>query len=304
MSELRHVDPNFDQMIRNNETLATLHIKLKHGQQFKDAVKECNSVIEDMTAILSLSRCLYSRRRSRDIFGIGTQPARVWQSYAFLKKGSWPAKHASRPYWGGQLEGAYGPFVLDERWRNFHSEQGFFFGLLDILYGRKRQEVSRNWRKMLGRAALFAGRSWQTTDILQAFLYNIFALETLLLEGGGRTEDLAKRVEIFLGWAGFWGHDENFITNIEDMHKVRHRIVHQADPSDLSLDHLLFSDDLVFNLLLNLVKHHRLFRRQADIIEFCRKIEAERILGLKHSVRPKTFRAMAPRYTDKDRAEV
>jgi hypothetical protein len=291
-------------MIKNNKTLATLHIKLKHTQQFKEVVKENNSIIEDAIAILSLSRSLYSRRRARDIFGIGTQSARAWQSYAFLKKGSWPAKRFPRPFSGGQLEGAYGPFVLDEQWRNFHSEHGFFFGLLDTLYGRKRQEVSRNWRKRLERAALFAGRSWRTTDILQAFLYNIFALETLLLERGGRMEELAQRVEIFLGWAGFWGHDKDFIAKVQDMHKVRHRIVHQADLSELRLDHLLFSDDLVFNLLLNLVKHCQLFKRQADVIEFCRKIEAERILKLKPKVRPKSFRAMAPRYSDKDRAEV
>jgi len=117
-------------------------------------------------------------------------------------------------------------------------------------------------------------------------------------------EDLAKRVEIFLGWAGFWGHDKDFIAKVEDMHKVRHRIVHQADLSELRLDHLLFSDDLVFNLLLNLVKQYQLFKRQGDVIEFCRKIEAERILKLKPRVRPKSFRATAPRYSDKDRAEV
>lgn len=304
VSELCYTDPYFDQMIKNTETLATLPIKLKHGQKFEDVVKECNSIIENMIAILSLSRCLYSRRRSRDIFGIGTQPARVWQSYAFLKTVSWPPGHVPRPYCGGQLEGAHGAFVLDKQWWNWHAKNGFFFMLLNILYGPKRQEMSSAWRRRLEHAALFSGRSWQTTDILQAFLYNIFALETLLLEGGERTEDLAKRIEIFLGWAGFWGHDKDFIAKVEEMHKVRHNIVHKADPSGLSLDHLLFSDDLVFNLLLNIVKHYQLFKKQKDVIDFCRKIEAERILGLKHSVRPKTFRTMAPRYTNKDRAEV
>lgn len=150
----------------------------------------------------------------------------------------------------------------------------------------------------------FAGRGWQTLDPIQAFLYNIFALETLLLESGGRTDDLVRRVEAFLGWAGFWGQDKDFTDRVEDMHQVRHQIVHQADTSRFNLDHLLFSDDLVFNLLLTLVKHHRLFKNQTDVIAFCRKVEAERILGLKPRVRPKSFRAMAPRYTDKDKAEI
>ena len=104
--------------------------------------------------------------------------------------------------------------------------------------------------------------------------------------------------------AGFWGRDECFAEKVEDLHKVRHQIVHQADTSKFTIDHLLFSDDLVFNLFLNLVKHVRLFRKQEDVIDFCRKVQAERILGLKSSVRPKGFRAMAPRYSEKDKAEI
>ena len=306
ISQLRrgHGGLPFDDMIKKSATLALLPIKLKPNQDFGDVTNPCYAVIKDATAILSLSRCLYSRRRARDIFGVGTQSACAWQNYAFLKRGDWPPKRPPQAFWGGQLEGAFGPFVLDKNWWSWHKKHGFFFDLLDILYGRKKQEVSSGWRKRLERAAIFAGRSWQTTDVLQAFLYNIFALETLLLEGRGRTEDLAKRAEIFLGWAGFWGYDNDFITKVEEMHKVRHAIVHEADPSELSLDHLLFSDDLVFNLFLNFVKHYRIFRQQKDVTDFCQKIEAERILGLKHKVRPKTFRAMAPRYTEKDKAEV
>jgi len=306
ISQLRrsHDGLSFDSMLKENSTLALLPIKLKHGQDFEGVTNSCYAIIKDATAILSLSRCLYSRRRARDIFGIGTQSACAWQNYAFLKRGDWPSKRTPQAFLGGQLEGAFGPFVIDKNWWNWHNKYGFFFALLDILYGRKKQGVSRGWRKRLENAALFAGRSWQTRDILEAFLYNVFALETLLLGDGGRTEDLAKRIEIFLGWAGFWGHDKDFIDKVEEMHKVRHNIVHKADPSGLSLDHLLFSDDLVFNLLLNLVKHYRIFKQQKDVTTFCQKIEAERILGLKHIVRPRTFRAMAPRYSDKDRAEI
>ena len=291
-------------MIKENTTLALLPIKLKHGQDFGEVTNSCYAKIKDATAILSLSRCLYSRRRARDIFGIGTQSVYTWQNHVFLNRGNWPSKRTPQAFWGGQREGVFVPFVLDKNWWNWHHKYGFFFDLLDILYGRKKKEVSYKWHHKLEHAAIFAGRSWQTTDVVQAFLYNVFALEALLLESGGKTEDLAKRAEIFLGWAGFWGHDNDFITKVEEMHKVRHSIVHKADFSGLSLDHLLFSDDLIFNLFLNLVKHYRIFRRQKDVTAFCQKIGAERILGRKHKVRPKTFRAMAPRYTDKDRAEV
>lgn len=166
--------------------------------------------------------------------------------------------------------------------------------------------MSISWRRRLKRAALFAGQSWQTIDPVMAFLYNIFSLETLLLEGGrgGKSEYLAKRTEAFLGWAGFWGQEKDFTEKVVDMYDVRNRIVHQADTSKFTIDHLLFSDDLVFNLFLNLVKHVRLFRKQEDVIDFCRKVQAEWILGLKSSVRPKGFRAMAPRYSEKDKAEI
>lgn len=304
ISRLRRAVPYFDKIVKGEEALAVLHVKLKGGQDFKEVTQECLPVIRDATAILSLSRCVYSRRRYREIFGIDVQSARAWQDYAFLEKGAAPTELGPRALLGGELEGAYKPFILNKQWWDFHSKHGFFFALLDILYGNKRKEVSHGWRERLEHAALFAGRGWQTPDPVQAFLYNIFALETLLLESGGKTEDLAKRVEAFLGWAGFWGQDESFTRKVEDMHKVRHKIVHQADTAEFTPDHLLFSDDLVFNLFLNLVKHVGLFKKQEDVIEFCRKVEAERILGLKSSVRPRSFRALAPRYTDKDKAEI
>jgi len=304
ISQLCRVDPYFRKIVQGEEALAVLHVKLKGGQDFKEVTPECLQRVRDATAILSLSRCVYSRRRYREIFGIDVQSARAWQDYVFLEKGAAPTKLGPKPLLGGQLEGAHIPFILDKHWWNFHSKHGFFFALLDILYGSKRKEVSRSWRERLEHAALFAGRGWQTPDPVQAFLYNIFALETLLLESGGRTEDLAKRVGAFLGWAGFWGQGERFMEKIEDMHRVRHEIVHQADTSKFTIDHLLFSDDLIFNLFLNLVKHVRLFKKQEDVIDFCHRVEAERFLGLKSRVRPKSFRAMAPRYTDKDKAEI
>lgn len=304
VSQLRRNDPYLDKLVKGEEALAVLHVRLKEGQDFKDAAQKCFSVVKNATALLSLSRCGYSRRRHRQIFGIDVQSARAWQSYVFLEKGTAPTSLGPLPLCGGRLEGSYTPFFLDKLWLDFHSKHGFLFSLLDILYGIQKKAVSSGWRERLERAALFAGRGWQTLDPVQAFLYNIFALETLLLESGGKTEDLAKRVEAFLGWAGFWGQDEGFTKKVEDMHKVRHQIVHQADTSKFTLDHLLFSDDLVFNLFLNLVKHVRLFKTQEDVIDFCRKVEAERILGLKSSVRPRGFRAMAPRYTDRDKVEI
>lgn len=304
ISLMRRTNPLFDGFIKTNETLALLCVKLKEGQDFGDIVNPCFSEIRKATAILSLSRCCYTRRRHRDIFGLGVQPARVWQSYFFIERGKGSASSGFYPLGGGQLEGAHVPFIMDGHWQNWHKKYGFFFDLLDILFGSKKDIIDHGWWKRLFRAALFAGQSWQTIDPVQAFLYNIFSLEALLLESGGKTEDLARRTEVFLGWAGFWGQDESFAEKVKDMHSVRHLIVHQADTSKFSLDHLLFSDDLIFNLFLNLAKHVELFKSQAKVIEFCRKIEAERILGLKPRVRPKSFRAMAPRYTDEDKAEI
>jgi len=305
ISELRHNNPWFDDLLRKNSTLALIYVKTGKGRDFKKVVYSyCFPAIQEATTILSLSRCVYTRRRHREIFGLGVQPARAWQSYVFLERG-----HAVKePYvpWGGQLEGAFSPFVIDKHWWNWHRKYGFFFDLLDILYGTKGKVVSISWRRRLKRAALFAGQSWQTIDPVMAFLYNIFSLETLLLEGGrgGKSEYLAKRTEAFLGWAGFWGQEKDFTEKVVNMYDVRNQIVHQADTSKFTIDHLLFSDDLVFNLFLNLVKHVRLFRKQEDVIDFCRKVQAERILGLKSSVRPKGFRAMAPRYSEKDKAEI
>lgn len=121
----------------------------------------------------------------------------------------------------------------------------------------------------------------------------------MLIQQGERSDTLAERTEAFLGWMGLWN-TVDLEHDIEELYKIRNTIVHEGDYSNLRLKHLLRSDDWVFNLLLNLVRHPDLFRCKESVLEFCERVKAEKVLGLKHKVRPKSFKGLMPVYRPRD----
>jgi len=72
----------------------------------------------------------------------------------------------------------------------------------------------------------------------------------------------------------------------------------------VTVEDLLFVDDIMVNLLWNILSHPKLFRSKEDVIEFGRKVEAERILGIKPRVRPKSLQYISRKYTEQDKVEI
>lgn len=242
-------------------------------------------LIRDECAILALSNLGYAASRPAIGPAIGSENPTRKRSHLALNAddGSWsqPNSTISDPL----------PLTLDAHWREFH-RRSYFYQLLGILRGDV--PVARAWRRDLRNAAILAGQSQASVDLPQAFLWNMIALELLLTtqaDKGKISETLPARAEAFLGWIGFWNTD-NFEDRIRALYSKRCEFVHSGRRESISPADVFFADDLLFNLLLNLVAHHQLFRSKDDIISFSKRVQAEHLLGIDTKVRPRTLRFM------------
>lgn len=237
-------------------------------------------IIREELAILSFSQLLYSKRKQNSSPAISNENPRTDRSYFAIN----PDRNSTSQR--SQIIENMSPLWLDSRWKHFHMES-FFFDFLKIL--RKETSVQKGWLKDLRNAGILAGQSQATKDIPQAFLWNMIALEMLLTQQGDtyRTA-LPERAEAFIGWAIDWKFNR-FEEKIKDIYSKRCAFVHRGLRDLISKDDLIFSDKLLFNIFLNIIKHHQIFTSKEAIISFSKKVQAEHILGVKPKVRPKTL---------------
>lgn len=261
----------------------------------KEALSVCRKLVQDELAILAVSQLGFMKRR----FG------------AFPRlKGSAPpgrirdllhSRVGPQSLLSGESVGKIMPLRLDQLWKDYH-RKAFFFRLLKVINGEIM--VAQSWRKAIERAAILVGQSFCSTEIAKSFLWNVIALETLLTEGGDKiTTALPKRAEAFLGWVGFW-EIENYPKRIEEIYRKRSAFVHEGKREDITVEDLLFTDDLLFNLLLNILRHIKLFSSRQAVTEFSKKVEAEKILGISPRVRPKTLIFVSRGYSQEDLTKI
>lgn len=246
-------------------------------------------------AILSLSQLGYSRRRINACLCISDEkrPGRLSYLMMNITRGSWSLRN--------KISGRFMDLVLDDRWKHFQ-RQFFFNSLLNILNGKI--EVSSQWRCDIRNAAVLAGKSQSSTEIADAFLWNMIAIEALLThQGDSYSKKLPKRVEAFIGWTTDWALDD-YENKIRDVYKKRCALVHAGQFDAIGIDDLLFTDILLVNVFTNIMKHISYFRNKEELIKFATKVEAEHVLGIKPVVRPKTLSFTKPIYSDRDYEEV
>lgn len=151
---------------------------------------------------------------------------------------------------------------------------------------------------------ILASKSQSTDDLAQAFLLNVIALETILTAEGDSIQDaLPAPAEALLGWVGFWEMDQ-YTERIRDLYRKRCRLVHDGRLDDITVEDLLFSDDLLFNLLLNLARHPSIFCDTDSIRRFAEKVQAERSLGIRSRLRPTTLSLFSQQYSPQDLLEI
>ena len=196
-----------------------------------------------------------------------------------------------------EATGKVGSLNLNGRWLAFQ-KKFFFYNLIKIISGET--EVAPNWRKAITNAAILGGQSQISQNIPLCFLWNIIALETLLTHRNDKySKKLPERVEAFLGWASAW-EINNLKEKIQEIYKKRSQFVHLGRKDLINIEDILFSDELLLNVFTNIVGHTDIFGSKRKLIEFSKKIQAEKTLEINGNVRPKSFRLIGSNYKDED----
>ena len=255
----------------------------------KEKENECRRLIEDAINILSFSQLGYCTRRNSSQFGL-IQQRSIFKNYILNKDVfSWNIKYSN--------ENKVLPFDLDENWLKFH-KSFFFFDLISIISNSNKMQ--KKWRDTIVRASMMIGKSMQSVDLEYCFLWNMIIIEMLLTEQGDKYSDrLPERAEAFIGWVSNWN-EKNYEKKIRELYKKRCEFVHDGNSKNIKVEDVLFTDNLVFNLLWNIVKHINLFPTKESIIEFSDKVKAEKLLGMNSKIQPKTLKFMAKEYCDDD----
>ena len=262
------------------------------GKPSEITTKAIRLIVEELE-ILSVSQLGYSKRR------FNSHPSIYTGSVSNL---SYLCMNTTNDYalLNHQIVGKKGDLDLDDRWYKWQKDI-FFIKLIRII--KKEIAVSASWRDNLYRASRLVGQSLTTNNVAQAFLLNMIAIESLLTRQGDKyTEVLPKRIEAFIGWVGYWDIDR-YKDRIRELYSKRCQYVHDGNDANIEIRDLLFTDDLLLNILLNLIAHHKIFNSKEDVIEFTKKVSAEHVLGIvgdKSKIRPKTLRFLSKNYTEDD----
>lgn len=285
--------PSLEKLLKSERTLAIVRLQ-GSGQEARQNLLR---LVKDELSVLALSQLGFTRRRRNASPSIGNKKAGLGQ-YLLLNSsaGSWLTDN--------HREGKLFHLTLDEDWKRFN-KISFYPSLLKILRGEIK--VKTHWRKLILRASILAGQSQGSTDIAQAFLWNMIVIESLLAQQSkiGFREQLPANVEAFIGWANEWS-SENFQERIQDAYQKRCALVHDAVVDEIGIDDILFTDVIVLNILQNITAHPGLFNSKQAVLDFSNKLQAERVLGLNinssigSKIRPKTLSFHNPIYTDED----
>ena len=260
----------------------------------KELQRECISIVKDELHILASSQLGYGKRRTNSHPSLMGYQNKGQISYLFHDSKS------ERGIYSNQLIGKYMPLSMSYGWKRHHKES-FFIELLRLINGNS---VKRGWRKTLRRAAIMIGQSQCSNDLVQSFIWNMIVLEMLLKKEGDKYIDvLPERIEAFIGWIGYWSVG-NYEKWIQEVYKKRCKFVHNGQWENIGVLDLLFTDDILLNLLVNIVRHPRIFHSKDAVIEFADKVKAEHVLGIKPRVRPKSMVFFSRRYSENDLSEI
>lgn len=191
-----------------------------------------------------------------------------------------------------QLVSPIQPYRLDKAWKEYVSHH-FFPYLLRIL--NKKAKIKNEWRHSIRKAAILAGKSHYASELSEAFLYDMIAIETLLNTGDREdkfSRSLYTRLNAIFGWIH---KDTQKLRNMsERIYQLRCEFVHQGEYKNVTIQDLLDTDELLRNLLYNICRNIRLFSSRDKIVQLTDEIEARKILRQKLT-RPKSLR-----YTRRD----
>jgi len=167
--------------------------------------------------------------------------------------------------------------------RGYH----FFPNALKIINGEL--PVHKDWQMDIKKAVILCGKSIFSSELSEAFLNNMIALETLLTDkekGESHLEKLKNRLNALFHWY-FSQTGQNWDNKINRIYKLRCNMVHDGEIKNINTEDLLDSDDILKNLLLNIVNATKVLKQKSDLVQLAKEYEASQVLGIKFKTKMK-----------------
>ncbi|MPQ46887.1 hypothetical protein GCQ56_07650 [Marinifilum sp. N1E240] len=240
--------------------------------------------VEKATHILGFSQLGYCNRRRNSQFGM--IDLNTHTELFILNKNEYKSSLCSTK------ESKILPFRIGKKWLKFHKDF-FFLEFLKLIDSKKK--MNKKWKDTIIRAAEMSGKSMMSRDLEYAFLWNMIAIEMLLPSQDKYMERLPELAEAFIGWVDYW-EDKNYQEKIKDAYLRRCELVHNGNSNNITVEHVIFTDDLLFNLMWNIVTHIDMFPNKESVREFSEKVKSEKLLGVKPQVQPGTLHFMNREY--------
>lgn len=159
--------------------------------------------------------------------------------------------------------GALIPQELDSQWSQYYKQMRLsrYFNFLGD------QDLSKKWKAVLWRAATLVGRSRHTESRAEAFLYQVFALEALLLNRGDtKRTTLSKRLAGLL-----YGHADAHV--VDWLYGIRSEVVHDGNYAAVTAQALHAADYYALNATWNAIVQSRHWKNKQEFLEYCSRRE-------------------------------
>lgn len=245
---------------------------------------------EEALSILAASQLGYGRRNSNARLSFTSSTAAETLEQFFF------APNQQLSLGKGAKRHPYSRMTLDDRWLQYN-KHGFFTKLVTIMHD---EQAARGWRNLIRRVLALIGESQNERTPHKALVWSWCALEALLLgETNKQIENLIERIEALIGWIKLWN-DRSYKKLLNDIYSKRNKLMHQGQRDIITMQDVLFLDEILLNVLVNIASHPKIFREQNDIINFAARVRAEHLLGIKPKVRPKTMSYIARHHMDED----
>jgi len=184
------------------------------------------------------------------------------------------------------------PFETDHFWRNFQTMHGSLRALARFV--DTQPGVDSKWQGAVRRAASSFGESLQEADRALAFLFDMMALDTVLLDEKDRSREMFPRLDAVLGWSNAGLSTPWFqARDLKQLSKRRNELVHDGDSSRLQARDLILADELLANLISCVCRMGHRWRARADMIQFAERVVCRQKLGVRPYAKESRYFAQA-----------
>lgn len=255
----------------DSDTFVAFACKGKPSQVIPQAEHRCREALW----VLAGTMLYFSPRNSVRQFGLRGDIGTVTSEAALVGRN----RKVFQQNW--RHRGSLIPEDLECGWWNYYKQRR----LGKFLTFTSDKAVTSRWKKTLWRAATLVGKSRQADSRAEAFLYQMFALEALMLiKGDPKRTTLAKRLCGLL-----FDHADS--GQVEWLYGIRSEIVHNGAYDAVTPEALHLADYYAVNALWNAVVQRRHWSNKQEFLSFCsRRAESGRPpsskLGLRVTWKP------------------